>query len=80
MSKLDSNLLVITPVDAHPETIARHAVKMFEGEAKSADLSLKFDLERSCYEFNIDKVSLDPTRLLQILIVRISFSLVYEPC
>jgi signal transduction histidine kinase len=70
MSKLDSGLLIMTPVDAQPEAIARHAVKMFEGEAKAAGISLKFSLEDSCREIIVDRVSLDPTRLLQVLIVR----------
>jgi signal transduction histidine kinase len=69
MSKLDSGLLIMTPVDVQPEVIAQHAVKMFEGEAKSADVSLNFQLEDSWHKFNGDWISLDPTRLLQILIV-----------
>jgi signal transduction histidine kinase len=69
MSKLDSGLLVMTPVDVQPQKIAQHAVKMFEGEAKSANVGLDFRLEDSCQELGIDWVSLDPTRLLQILIV-----------
>lgn len=73
MSKLDSGLLIITPVDVQPETIAKNAIKMFEGEAKSADVDLKFELEKSWYENSIHWVSLDPTRLLQILIVSLFF-------
>lgn len=69
MSKLDSGLLVMTPVDVQPAVIARHAVKMFEGEAKAAKVGLKFSLESSCHQIGVDWVSLDPTRLLQILIV-----------
>ncbi|KAF2086949.1 hypothetical protein K490DRAFT_43180 [Saccharata proteae CBS 121410] len=68
MSKLDSGLLVMTPVDAQPEAIARHAVKMFEAEAKAADVSLDFAMEPTYSGLEIDWVSLDPTRLLQILI------------
>lgn len=69
ISKLDSGLFVMTPVDVQLQSIARDAVKMFEGEAKSAGIDLRFLLENSCK--NTDKllVSLDPTRVLQILIV-----------
>lgn len=74
MSKLESGLLVMTPVDVQPESIARHAVKMFEGEAKSAGVGLEFRLEESWEESAIDWVSLDPTRLLQVLIVSSSLS------
>lgn len=72
MSKLDSGLFVMTPVDVQLESIARDAVKMFEGEAKSADITLEFHVEDSCKSINVDTVSLDPTRVLQILIVSYS--------
>ncbi|KAK8199644.1 aerobic respiration control sensor protein-like protein arcB [Phyllosticta capitalensis] len=69
MSKLDSGLLVMTPVDAQPDSIGRHAVKMFEAEAKAADVALKFRVEPSYRTIvGTDHISLDPTRLLQILI------------
>jgi signal transduction histidine kinase len=70
MSKLDSGLFVMTPVDVQLESIARDAVKMFEGEARAADIKLEFNVEESCKKMNIPSVSLDPTRVLQILIVR----------
>lgn len=69
MSKLDSGLFVMTPVDVKFDSIARDAVKMFEGEAKSAGVDLRFQLEDSCEKIKVDHVSLDPTRVLQILIV-----------
>ncbi|RAR06930.1 aerobic respiration control sensor protein arcb [Stemphylium lycopersici] len=68
MSKLDSGLFVMTPVDVQLDSIARDAVKMFEGEAKSAGIDLQFRLEDSCKTTAIQHVSLDPTRVLQILI------------
>lgn len=68
ISKLDSGLFVMTPVHVQLESVARDAVKMFEGEAKSADVLLEFRLEESCNTFSIDQVSLDPTRVLQVLI------------
>jgi signal transduction histidine kinase len=70
MSKLDSGLFVMTPVDVQLESVARDAVKMFEGEARAADITLEFRLEESCKNVNIASVSLDPTRVLQVLIVR----------
>jgi signal transduction histidine kinase len=69
MSKLDSGLFVMTPVDVQLESIARDAVRMFEGEAKSAGIKLEFCVEPSCKQLNVANVSLDPTRVLQILIV-----------
>ncbi|RMZ73233.1 sensory transduction histidine kinase [Pyrenophora seminiperda CCB06] len=68
MSKLDSGLFVMTPVDVQLDSIARDAVKMFEGEAKSAGVDLQFKLEDSYKDIKVEHVSLDPTRVLQILI------------
>jgi signal transduction histidine kinase len=69
MSKLDSGLFVMTPVEVKLESIARDAVKMFEGEARSAGITLDFQVDDSCKQADIDSVWLDPTRVLQILIV-----------
>ncbi|KAJ4344823.1 uncharacterized protein N0V89_012567 [Didymosphaeria variabile] len=68
MSKLDSGLFVMTPVDVPLQSIARDAVKMFEGEAKAAGVALEYHAEASCSNTSINYVSLDPTRVLQILI------------
>ncbi|OCL02455.1 hypothetical protein AOQ84DRAFT_182167 [Glonium stellatum] len=68
ISKLDSGLLVITPVDSLPESVARHSVKMFEGEARAAGVDMRFVVEDSYRELDVEWASLDPTRLLQVLI------------
>lgn len=68
ISKLDSGLLVITPVDAQPESLVKHAVKMFEAEAKAASVELSSTIDQSYRDMELTYVSLDPTRLLQILI------------
>jgi signal transduction histidine kinase len=68
ISKLDSGLLVITPVVAQPESVAKHAVKMFDAEARAADIELSLIVDQSYRDLNVDWASLDPTRVLQILI------------
>jgi signal transduction histidine kinase len=73
MSKLDSGLFAMTPIDVQVDSIARDAVKMFEGEAKAAGVDLQFHLEESCKHIPVKSVSLDPTRVLQIVIVRFPF-------
>ncbi|KAF9728826.1 hsp90-like protein [Paraphaeosphaeria minitans] len=78
ISKLDSGLLIITPIDAQPEIVAQHAVKMFEGEAKVANVDLSFRVDDSCRAVGINWVSLDPTRLLQILINLITNALKFS--
>lgn len=68
ISKLDSGLFAMTPIDVQLESTAHDAVKMFEGEAKSAGVDLQFHMDDSCRQLGIVNVSLDPTRVLQILI------------
>ncbi|KAF2871564.1 hypothetical protein BDV95DRAFT_572293 [Massariosphaeria phaeospora] len=68
ISKLDSGLLVITPIDAQPESVANHAVKMFQAEARAAGVDMIFTVEQSYRDLDVNWVSLDPTRMLQILI------------
>lgn len=69
MSKLDSGLLVITPVEVQLDSIARDAVKMFEQEAKASGIDMSLRLEND--ELKSTSVSLDPTRIMQVLIVSI---------
>lgn len=69
MSKLESGLFVMTPVDVQLDSIARDAVKMFEGEARSSGVDLMLRLEDSLTQIGETMVSLDPTRVMQVLIV-----------
>lgn len=68
ISKLDSGLFAMTPIDVQLESTARDAVKMFDGEAKLAGIDLEFYVDESCRQPLVRSVSLDPTRVLQILI------------
>ena len=68
LSKLDSAMLMVTPVDVQPVTVAQRALKIFESELQSADIDLDFKVEESFTNIAVDWVRLDPSRLLQILI------------
>ncbi|KAI2617047.1 hypothetical protein GGR54DRAFT_209317 [Hypoxylon sp. NC1633] len=68
MSKLDSNLLSITPITVNPIHIAQEAFKMFEVEARRVDIDLTMVVDRSYSELNIEFLDLDPSRLKQVLI------------
>ncbi|SLM36137.1 hsp90-like protein [Lasallia pustulata] len=68
LSKLDSALLLVTPVDAQPVTVVQRALKMFEGELSTADIAMEFKVDESFRRLNIDWVRVDPSRLLQVLI------------
>lgn len=68
LSKLDSALLVVTPVAVQPVTVVQRALKMFEGELDTNDIAMEFRIEKSYFDLSIDWVTLDPSRLLQVLI------------
>ncbi|KAJ4363008.1 hypothetical protein N0V83_010126 [Neocucurbitaria cava] len=66
LSKLDSNLILITPMRIQPALVVSDALKMFEVECSQTEISLEFR-EDSSFE-GMEWVMLDPSRLLQILI------------
>ena len=68
LSKLDSAMMVVTPVDAQPVTVVQRALKMFEGELNTADIDVDFKVDNSYKQMKIDWVRIDPHRLSQVLI------------
>lgn len=68
ISKLDSGLLVTALVRSQPESVTKHSVKIFEGEARAAGVDMRFVVDDLYCELGVDWASLDPARLLQVLI------------
>jgi signal transduction histidine kinase len=68
LSKLDSQLLLVTPVDAQPLTVVKRALKMHEGELQAADIEMQFRVDKSYADLGLDWVRLDPSRVMQVLI------------
>lgn len=68
LSKLDSAMLLVTPVDVQPLTVVQRALKMFEGELQTADIQMEFIVDESFSRLGVDWVRLDPSRVLQVLI------------
>lgn len=68
LSKLDSAMLLVTPVDVQPLTVVQRALKMFEGELQTADIQMEFVVDESFSRLGVDWVRLDPSRVLQVLI------------
>lgn len=68
VSKLDSNLLLITPVPAQPVAIVERALSMFNPEFQAKGIDFSLDLDESLQACGVDWVLLDPTRLLQITV------------
>lgn len=68
LSKLDSDLLLITPVEVRPIQLIQSALKMFDSELYKSDMELRFSVDPSYTDLGVDWVKLDPSRLLQVLI------------
>lgn len=68
LSKLDSNLLLVTPVDVQPVRVVQNVIKMFESELGSHNIKGIFQIEQSYRDLGVDWVKLDPSRLRQVLI------------
>lgn len=68
LSKIDSAMLMVTPVDVQPLNVVQTALKMYEGEVQTAGITMEFVVSDSFKELDIDWVKLDPSRILQVLI------------
>ncbi|KAF7562966.1 hypothetical protein G7046_g1127 [Stylonectria norvegica] len=68
LSKLDSNLLAVTPIDEQPVRVVQRALKMFENELIAHDIGFDFRVDDSFERHAVKWVRLDPSRLRQILI------------
>lgn len=68
LSKLDSKLLLVTPVDVQPVTVVQNVLKMFETEILSNDIQGVFQVEESYHKLAVDWVKMDPSRLRQVMI------------
>ncbi|TID19431.1 hypothetical protein E2P81_ATG06601 [Venturia nashicola] len=69
MSKLESGLLVVTPVDVQPSIEIYHALKMFEAEAREAKVQIgDLIVEQGYHDNAVSWVLFDPTRVIQIFI------------
>ena len=65
MSKLDSNLILVTPISVEPIVVVSDAVKMFDVECSRMGISLHFEQDKSLAGF--ERVMLDPSRVVQVL-------------
>jgi signal transduction histidine kinase len=64
LSKLDSGLLVICPIEVQPVETIKQALNMFSSELIKSDIRLQYDLLPT-YLALIDWVRIDPSRLTQ---------------
>jgi PAS domain S-box-containing protein len=81
VSKLDSKLLVITPIPTQPIVDVQRAMSMFYPECQAKDINFSFVPHSSLERHGIDWILLDPTRLLQITVNLITNAIKFtSPC
>ncbi|KAK8096569.1 hypothetical protein PG999_012513 [Apiospora kogelbergensis] len=68
LSKLDADLLVVSPIPVQPVTLVRTSVRIFEPELKMTGISLTINEDPSLTALGVDYILLDPNRFLQIVI------------
>ncbi|OCL07939.1 hypothetical protein AOQ84DRAFT_294130 [Glonium stellatum] len=68
LSKLDSNLLLISPDPIQPVALVKNALQMYDAYIREAKVTASFSIDQSYHDLAIDYVLLDPARLLQVLI------------
>jgi len=68
LSKLDSKLLLVTPVDVQAFDTILQVLKMFEAELATHSIALNYEVEQSYIDHEIDWLRLDPSRLCQVVI------------
>ena len=67
-SKMDANMIEITPVDSNPKRLLESGLSIFASELRANDTRMEFRVDESYEQLRVDRVRLDPSRLLQILI------------
>lgn len=68
LSRLDSNLLLVSPAPSQPIQLVRSTLRMFEAELKRAGTKLDFIEQQSLLNLQVQWTLLDPSRILQVLI------------
>lgn len=68
VSKLDSNLLDITPIASRPTEVVKTAVQMFESQLQARDIYMVNEAKPSFEELQVEWATFDPSRVRQILI------------
>ena len=68
LSKLDSNLLSISPRETRPLDVVDEVLKVFDTELRASSIQTRTELSDSYKALRIESVLADPHRLIQILI------------
>lgn len=65
LSKLDADLLTVSPCPVQPVKLVREALKIFDSQLRTADIC--FDIQEDLSLTKFDWITLDPGRFLQVL-------------
>ena len=68
VSKLESGMLQVTPVDCEPVTIVKQIYQIFDAELQSKKIEMSIMQDSSYQDLDIEWVRADPSRISQILI------------
>jgi signal transduction histidine kinase len=68
LSKLDSNLLEVSPQPAEPIDLTETALKMFESELKKLNMQLQLVVDLSMRDLHVHWLLFDSNRVLQVLV------------
>ena len=68
MSKLDSSLLLVTPVDTQPVKVVEQIMRMFENDFSHKGITPALVVHPSYNELQIDWLKADPSRFTQVLV------------
>ncbi len=68
LSKMDANMIEVTPMDSNPKQLLESGLSIFASELRANDTHMVFHIDQSYKNLGVDWVRLDPSRLLQILI------------
>jgi signal transduction histidine kinase len=68
VSKLESGMLQVTPVDCEPMTIVKQIQQIFDAELQSKKIEITINQDSSYKDLDIGWVRADPSRISQILI------------
>lgn len=66
LSKLDSNLMIITPVRSQAVIVVKQVMNMFKVECSKEDIALNFHEDHSLRDLHADWAMFDPSRLHQV--------------
>ena len=68
LSKINSNLLQITPTAVQPKSSVLQALNMFDREMRTSAIEVDFQVDESVPGLGVDWAYLDQLRVLQILV------------